>query len=93
MTWLTWRQFRVQAVTAAAALAAFAVLFAATGPHLASLYAASGIGSCHRGSCEHLASNFLQQLYAAGPTGCCTCSASWSSSWRPPSSACSGERR
>jgi hypothetical protein len=66
MTWLTWRQFRVQAFTATAALAAFAVLLAATGPHLASLYAASGIGGCQPASCEHLASNFLQQLYSAG---------------------------
>ena len=66
MTWLTWRQFRVQAFTAVAALAVFAVLLAATGPHLASLYAASGIRGCPATSCEHLASNFLQQLYAAG---------------------------
>jgi hypothetical protein len=66
MTWLTWRQFRVQAFTAAAALAAFAILLAATGPHLASLYAASGIRGCQPASCGHLASNFLQQLYAAG---------------------------
>ena len=43
MIWLTWRQFRAQALTAAAALAAFAILLAATGPHLASLYAASAI--------------------------------------------------
>jgi hypothetical protein len=62
MIWLTWRQFRIQAVTAAAALAAFAILLAVTGPHLAALYAASGIGSCHRGSCGQLASTFLSQL-------------------------------
>ncbi len=66
MIWLTWRQFRVQAITAAAALAAFAVLLAATGPHLASLYAASGISGCQGTSCAHLASDFLQQLCAAG---------------------------
>jgi hypothetical protein len=41
---LTWLQFRTQAVTAAAALAAFAVLLAATGPHLASMSAADGLG-------------------------------------------------
>ena len=62
MTWLTWRQFRVQAVTAAAALAAFAILLAVTGPHLAARYAASGIGSCHGGSCGQLASTFLGKL-------------------------------
>jgi hypothetical protein len=66
MTWLTWRQFRAQAFTATAALAVFAALLAATGPHLASLYAASGISGCRATSCEHLASNFLQQLYTAG---------------------------
>jgi hypothetical protein len=66
MTWLSWRQFRVQALTAGAALAAFAVLLAATGPHLAGLYAASGISGCQPASCAHLASNYLQQLYAAG---------------------------
>ncbi len=62
MTWLTWRQFRAQAVTAAAALAAFAVLLAVTGPHLASLYAASGITGCHGGSCGQLASTFLSRV-------------------------------
>jgi hypothetical protein len=60
-------QFRVQAITAAAALAAFAILLAATGPHLAALYAASGIGSCHGGSCGQLASTFLSQLEAPYP--------------------------
>jgi hypothetical protein len=62
---LTWRQSRTQAVTAAAAFAAFAALLAATGPHLASLYAASGISGCQPASCEHLASNFLMQLTGA----------------------------
>jgi ABC-type transport system involved in multi-copper enzyme maturation permease subunit len=66
MTWLTWRQFRIQAIIAATALAAFAALLASTGPHLASLYAASGLRGCQQTSCEQLASNFLQQLYAAG---------------------------
>ena len=66
MTWLTWRQFRVQAITAAAALAAFAILLAATGPHLASLYTASGLGGCKPASCEDLAISFLTQLSNAG---------------------------
>jgi hypothetical protein len=59
MIWLTWRQFRAQAITAVAALAAFAVLLTVTGPHLASLYAASGITGCHSQSCGQLASSFL----------------------------------
>jgi hypothetical protein len=60
-------QFRVQALTAAATLAVFAILLAVTGPHLASLYAASGLSGCHPASCGNLATNFLQQLYATGP--------------------------
>jgi hypothetical protein len=67
MTWLTWRQFRTQAVVAATALAAFAILLAATGPHLASLYAASGLSSCHGGSsCLNLATYFIFQATAGG---------------------------
>jgi predicted oxidoreductase len=50
MIWLTWRQARGPAVTAATALVVFAVLLAATGSHLASLYAASGITGCHGGT-------------------------------------------
>jgi hypothetical protein len=67
MTWLTWRQFRPQAATATAALAAFAVLLAVTGPHLASLYAASGITGCRSGSCGQLAGNFLGQVSGIYP--------------------------
>lgn len=65
MIWLTWRQAQLKAGTAAAVLAAFAVLLAATGPQLASLYATSTIGSC-RGSvsdCGAFADDFVQQLY------------------------------
>jgi hypothetical protein len=65
---LTWLQFRAQAVTAAAVLAAFAVLLAATGPHLASIYAADGLSSCHGSSCANLAVYFTASL-ARGPYG------------------------
>ena len=71
MIWLTWRQSRLKAVSAAVILAAFAVLLAVTGPHLASLYAGSSIGSC-RGSnydCSGHADDFLQQLYGSSLTG------------------------
>jgi hypothetical protein len=64
VTWLTWRQFRGQAAAAATALAAFAILLAATGPHLASLYAASGIPGCRGAACGQLANNFF-----VGPAG------------------------
>ena len=62
MTWLTWRQFRAQAITAVAALAAFAVLLAATGPHLASLYAASPLSTCRPADCADMAGAWLTQL-------------------------------
>jgi hypothetical protein len=65
MIWLTWRQFRAQAITAAAALAAFSILLAATGPHLASLYATSKITGCRGFGCINPVSNFLNHL--AGP--------------------------
>jgi ABC-type transport system involved in multi-copper enzyme maturation permease subunit len=62
MIWLTWRQFRIQALTAAAALAAFAILLAATGPHLASLYSTSKIIGCHGFACEPAANTFFSSL-------------------------------
>ena len=65
---LTWLQFRTQAVTAAVALAAFAVLLAATGPHLASMYAADGLDSCHGSSCLSPATYFTGSL-TTGPYG------------------------
>jgi hypothetical protein len=67
MIWLTWRQFRGQAITAAAALAAFAVLLAATGPGLASRYATSKITGCHGFGCGTAISAFLGQLAGAYP--------------------------
>jgi hypothetical protein len=67
MIWLAWRQFRVQVLTAAAVLAAFAILLAATGPHLASLYAASGITGCRGGSCASVANAFLARLAVTSP--------------------------
>jgi hypothetical protein len=65
MTWLTWRQFRPQAVTALAALAVFAILLGATGPHVASMYHSSGIAGCRGGACGQLAGNFLLAVSGA----------------------------
>jgi hypothetical protein len=60
MIWLTWRQFRAQAWTALAALAAIAITYAVTGPHLAHLYGSSGFATCQgNGQCATDASNFL----------------------------------
>jgi ABC-type transport system involved in multi-copper enzyme maturation permease subunit len=61
MIWLTWRQFRTQAWLALAALAAFVVALALTGPNLARLYGTSGIATCDT-NCDALASDFLNQV-------------------------------
>jgi hypothetical protein len=66
MIWLTWRQFRAQAITAAAALAAFAIMLAVTGAHLSSTYDSSGLLTCHGGTCPGLASTFLSNLASGG---------------------------
>jgi ABC-type transport system involved in multi-copper enzyme maturation permease subunit len=68
MIWLTWRQFRGQALTAAVALAAFAVVLAATASHLSGAYASSGLATCHPGTCAGLASTFLSNLASGGGT-------------------------
>jgi hypothetical protein len=46
MIWLTWRQFRIQAVAGLVVLAAVAAFYAATGPGLAHLADTSGFASC-----------------------------------------------
>ena len=66
MIWLTWRQFRAQAITAAAALAAFAIVLAVTGPDLSSTYNSSGLTTCHGDTCAGLASTFLNDLSSGG---------------------------
>ena len=67
MTWLTWRQFRIQALAAAVALAALAVAYALTGPDLAHLYDSSGLASCRtHDNCPALLTNFLTQLKSGG---------------------------
>jgi len=62
MTWLAWRQFRAQAITAAGAVAAFAIVLALTRSQMDSMYATSGITSCHGNACAGLASRFLMYL-------------------------------
>jgi ABC-type transport system involved in multi-copper enzyme maturation permease subunit len=59
MIWLTWRQFRAQAITAVAALAAFAILLAVTESRMSRLYAASKIAGCHGDTCVARATHFL----------------------------------
>jgi hypothetical protein len=64
---LSWLQFRTQAITGATALAAFAILLAATGPHLAGLYAASAITGCHASTCGTAVNAFLSRLAVTSP--------------------------
>lgn len=67
MLWLTWRQFRTQALVAAAALAAFAITLVITGIGVRDRFSAAGLPACHAGhNCAHLASNFITQLRSGG---------------------------
>jgi hypothetical protein len=66
MMWLTWRQFRPQAIAGIAALAVFAITLGVTGPHLAHLYDTSGLPGCRaRGDCGPQATSFLESLDAS----------------------------
>jgi hypothetical protein len=58
-------QFRIQAITAAVTLAAFTILLAATGPHLASIYAADGLDRCHGSGCLSPATYFTGSLVSS----------------------------
>jgi hypothetical protein len=66
MIWLTWRQFRPQAIVAAAALAVTAVALAITGVRLAHLYDSSGVATCQvHGDCGTLVNLFVTQFKAS----------------------------
>jgi hypothetical protein len=67
MMWLTWRQFRAQAIAGAAALAVLAIVLAVTGLHLAHLFDSSGVATCQvHGDCGPVVSAFTQQVQASG---------------------------
>ena len=66
MIWLTWRQFRTQAIVTGALVAVFSILLLATGPHLVTLYRDSSFATCHS-NCGQDAGNFLNQLAAQTP--------------------------
>ena len=61
MIWLTWRQFRPQAIAAAGGIAVVAILLAATRPGLSASYAAAGLSACHA-DCATAASIFLDRV-------------------------------
>jgi len=61
--WLSWRQFRAQAIIAGCVLAAFAIALLATGFGLAHLYNSSGLPGCQsHGTCMAAIHNFASQL-------------------------------
>jgi hypothetical protein len=61
MIWLTWRQFRAQAIVAGAALVVVAIALLVTGPHLAALFDSNGLATCRTG-CGTDAGNFINQV-------------------------------
>jgi hypothetical protein len=68
MMWLTWRQFRAQAITGAAALAVLTIALAVTGPHLAHLYGSSGLAACQaHGNCGSLVTAFMDEVKSSTP--------------------------
>ena len=64
MIWLTWRQFRLQALTAVVAFLALGAVLGYTGPHVVHLYHASGIQACQatHGDCGPLIDNFTSHF-------------------------------
>jgi ABC-2 family transporter protein len=65
MIWLTWRQFRAQAIVAGAALVAVAVALGVTGPNVVSMFDSSGLATCRSG-CGTDAGNFIDQVKGSG---------------------------
>ena len=64
MNWLTWRQYRTQAIAGYAALAVLALLFLLTGIRILNTFTDSGLKACLAqvgGECEDLASAFTSQ--------------------------------
>jgi hypothetical protein len=61
MTWLAWRQFRVQAYVVAGFLVVMAVAFALTGPHLVHLYDTTVATCATHNDCGSVQRSFLDQ--------------------------------
>lgn len=64
MSWVAWRQFRLQALAGAVVLGALAVLMLVTGLHLRDLYDASGLSHCSGGACGGEKAQPLTTTYA-----------------------------
>jgi hypothetical protein len=61
MIWLTWRQFRVQALTALALLAAAAIYFLITGRLMHHTYTADLASCTPQGNCGDVLNQFQQK--------------------------------
>jgi hypothetical protein len=61
MIWLTWRQFRPQAIAAAGGVAVVVIVLAVTRLGLTSAYTAAGLSACHA-QCATAASIFLDRV-------------------------------
>jgi hypothetical protein len=66
MMWLTWRQFRAQAIVTATALALAVIVLAVSGVQFANTFHAT-LAGCHaHGTCGQLAGGFLNALKGSG---------------------------
>ncbi len=77
MIWMTWRQFRAQAIAAGAILLALAVALGITGAGLASDFNGAGLNACHA-SCTQDATNFMNSLSGSSYDTACSTAGSWS---------------
>ncbi len=66
MMWLTWRQFRTQAIATAAGLASVVILLAVSGVKFADKFQAAIAGCQGRGTCGQFASVFLHAMSGSG---------------------------
>ncbi len=84
MLWLNWRQFRVQAVIAATAIAVVAIALITTGFSVRSRFKAAGLPACHvHHDCQHVASLTSRRCARPSRTRCSSTSACCSSSRYP----------
>jgi len=68
MLWLTWRQFRAQAIIAVAALAVVAISLITTAFKVRDRFKSAGIPTCHiHHDCVRVASFYIDQLRNSTP--------------------------
>jgi hypothetical protein len=68
MFWLTWRQFRAQAIVAGAAVAVVAIGLLTTGFAVRDRFNSAGLPACHiHHDCQQAANSYIALLRASGP--------------------------